>query len=67
MGSMTESSFSLLPRSFQAYRAIGWAGLLAGSLDISAALVLAALEGKTPVSSRRLPVDCLAWLPLREG
>ena len=49
MGSMTGSSFSLLPRSSQPYRAIGWAGLLAGSLDITAALVLAALEGKTPV------------------
>lgn len=33
----------------QAGRAIGWAGLLAGSLDITAALFLAALEGKTPV------------------
>lgn len=49
MGSMTESSFSFLPRSSQPYRAIGWAGLLAGSFDITAALVLAALEGKTPV------------------
>lgn len=33
----------------QALRAIGWAGLVAGSLDITAALVLAALEGKSPV------------------
>jgi asparagine N-glycosylation enzyme membrane subunit Stt3 len=33
----------------QIYRAIGWAGLLAGSLDITAALVESGLEGKSPV------------------
>lgn len=33
----------------QARRAIGWAGLVAGSLDITAALVLSGLEGKGPV------------------
>lgn len=49
MDSMTVSPSSLLPPSSQPYRAVGWAGLLAGSLDITAALVLAALEGKTPV------------------
>jgi hypothetical protein len=36
---------SSLPSS--ARRAIGWAGLVAGSLDITAAAVLARLEGKT--------------------
>ncbi|HKW35250.1 MAG TPA: hypothetical protein VJN92_19720 [Candidatus Acidoferrum sp.] len=46
MRSMTSSP---LLGSSQAYRAIGWAGLLAGSLDITAALVEAGLEGKGPV------------------
>jgi hypothetical protein len=49
MGSITASPSSLLPRSSQVYRAIGWAGLLAGCLDITAALVEARLEGKSPV------------------
>src|SRR5260370_19680289 len=49
MDSMTGSPSSLLPRSSQAYRAIGWAGLLAGTLDITAALVESGLEGKGPV------------------
>ena len=49
MGSVTASPTSLLPRSSQAYRAIGWAGLLAGTLDITAAFVEAGLEGRTPV------------------
>ena len=49
MDSMTASASSLPQQSSQPYRAIGWAGLLAGSLDITAALVLAALEGKTPI------------------
>jgi hypothetical protein len=48
--SMTASHSSLLPRSSQAYRAIGWAGLLAGTLDITAAFVEAGLEGRGPVS-----------------
>jgi hypothetical protein len=34
----------------QARRAIGWAGLLAGSLDITAAFVEAGLAGRSPVS-----------------
>jgi len=49
MGSITASSSSLLRRPSQAYRAIGWAGLLAGSLDITVALVESGLEGKSPV------------------
>jgi hypothetical protein len=49
MGSMTASPSSLPPRSSQAYRAIVWAGLLAGTLDITVALVESALEGKGPV------------------
>jgi uncharacterized membrane protein YagU involved in acid resistance len=32
------------------YRAIAWAGLLAGILDLSAAFVEAGLEGRSPVS-----------------
>jgi len=34
---------------FRACKAIGWAGLLAGLLDISTAFVEAALEGKSPI------------------
>src|SRR5215472_6435058 len=49
-GSMTASPSSLLPRPSQAYRAIGWAGLLAGALDITAAFVEAGLEERSPVS-----------------
>jgi hypothetical protein len=49
MGSTMASPSSLLPRSSRAYRAIGWAGLLAGSLDITAAIVESGLEGKSPV------------------
>src|SRR5579864_5074104 len=47
---MTATPSSLLPRRSQAYRAIGWAGLLAGALDITAAFVEAGLEGRSPVS-----------------
>lgn len=46
---MSTLQFSLRPRSSQAYQAIGWAGLLAGTLDITAALVEAGLAGKSPV------------------
>jgi hypothetical protein len=49
MGSMTASPFSLPLRSSQAYRAIGWAGLLAGTLDITVAFIEAGLKGKSPV------------------
>lgn len=49
MDSMTAPASSLPQQSSQPYRAIAWAGLLAGTLDITAALVLAALEGKTAV------------------
>jgi uncharacterized membrane protein len=47
---MTASASSPLPQYSRAYRAIGWAGLLAGSLDITAAFVEAGLEGRSPVS-----------------
>jgi hypothetical protein len=40
---------SPMPQVAQACRAIGWAGLLAGSLDITTALVEAGLKGKSPV------------------
>jgi len=43
------TSSSPLPRPSQAYQAIGWAGLLAGCLDITAAGVEFALNGKSPV------------------
>lgn len=49
MSSMTTSSPSPLPRSSPAYRAIGWAGLLAGTLDITAAIAESGLEGKGPL------------------
>ena len=48
MGYVMVSPASDLPRS-QAYRAIGWAGLAAGSLDITVALVESGLEGKGSV------------------
>jgi hypothetical protein len=47
---MTATPSSLLPRCSRAYQAIGWAGLLAGTLDITAAFVEAGLEGRSPVS-----------------
>ena len=50
MAATTASPSSLLTRPPQAYRAIGWAGLLAGSLDITAAFVEAGLKGRSPVS-----------------
>jgi hypothetical protein len=50
MRSMTAATSSPLLRPSQVYRAIGWAGLLAGSLDITAAFVEAGLEGRSPVS-----------------
>ncbi len=46
---MTEPSSSIPPTPSRARRAIGWAGLLAGCLDITAAAVEAGLEGKSPV------------------
>ena len=49
MGSMTASPSPLLPSSARAYRAVAWAGLLAGTLDITAAFVEAGLEGRTPL------------------
>jgi hypothetical protein len=47
--SITPPPLSAVPQQYQAYRAIGWAGLLAGTLDITAALVESGLEGKGPV------------------
>jgi hypothetical protein len=38
-----------MPQTSTARRAIGWAGLLAGFLDITAAAVLFGLKGKSPV------------------
>ncbi|MGA7630895.1 MAG: hypothetical protein WCB11_09005, partial [Terriglobales bacterium] len=46
----TATPSSPLTQESQVYRAIGWAGLLAGSLDITAAFVEAGLEGRSPVS-----------------
>lgn len=40
---------SPMPQPAQAFRAIGWAGFLAGVLDITTALVEAGLEGKSPI------------------
>jgi hypothetical protein len=49
MNSVATSRFpSILPFT-HAYRAIGWGGVLAGCLDITAALVEAGLEGKGPI------------------
>ncbi len=47
---MTAFSSSPLPQYARAYHAIGWAGLLAGSLDITAAFLEAGQEGIGPVS-----------------
>src|SRR5271155_1304634 len=49
MRSMTAARSSVLPLQPQVYRAIGWAGLLAGCLDITAAAVEYAMKGKSPV------------------
>jgi len=48
MEGSTTTTLSLTQHS-QVYRAIGWAGLLAGCLDMTAALVESGLEGKSPV------------------
>jgi hypothetical protein len=47
-GSTTVGPWSPGSRSPQVYRAVGWAGLLAGSLDITAALVESGLKRKSP-------------------
>jgi hypothetical protein len=53
-------------QTFQARRAIGWAGLLAGFLDITTAAVLFGLKGKSPsIYCRRSRGDCWACLPFR--
>ena len=49
MRSMTAARSTHLPQQRQAYRAIGCAGLLAGCLDITAALVESELKGKSPI------------------
>ena len=49
MNSMTASTSSLRPRTSKAYRAIGCAGLLSGTLDIIAALVESGLAGRSPL------------------
>jgi uncharacterized membrane protein YagU involved in acid resistance len=46
---MNSSFSSSLTQSSQVCRTIGWAGLLAGSLDITAALVESGLERRTPL------------------
>ena len=48
-GSAPPALSSPIPQLARACRAIGWAGLLAGTLDITTALVEAGLEGKGPV------------------
>ena len=47
--STTARTTSLLVRRSRGYRTVGWAGLIAGSLDITAALVESGLQGKSPV------------------
>lgn len=47
---MAAASSSISLRLSGAYRAVGWAGLLAGSLDITVAFVEAGREGRSPVS-----------------
>ena len=49
MSATTASPSTLLPRTSKAYQAIGCAGLLAGSLDITAAVVESGLAGKGPL------------------
>lgn len=49
MNSVIAPPTSLLPRSSQTYRAIGYAGLLAGTLDITVAAVEFSLKGKGPL------------------
>ena len=49
MSSTTAARSTLLPRTSKVYRAIGYAGLLAGTLDITAAVVESGLAGKGPL------------------
>lgn len=49
MNSIMASTSNLVPRTSKAYRAIGCAGLLAGTLDITAALVESGLAGRSPL------------------
>src|SRR5260370_36788878 len=67
MEPMTALPSSLLPRSSQAYRAIGWAGLLAGSLDMTTAFVEAGLEGRSPVSLLQGIAGGLLGMPSFQG
>lgn len=46
---MTATSTASLPQSSKTYRAIFWAGLIAGTLDITAAFITSALRGGTPL------------------
>jgi hypothetical protein len=46
---MTATSTASLPQSSKAYRAILWAGLIAGTLDITAAFIASTLRGGGPI------------------
>ncbi|HKQ05318.1 MAG TPA: hypothetical protein VJ464_09315 [Blastocatellia bacterium] len=46
---MTATSTASLPQSSTPYRAIFWAGLIAGTLDITAACITSTLRGGTPL------------------
>ena len=46
---MTATFSASYPRPAKAYRAIFWAGLIAGTLDITAAFITSALRGGTPL------------------
>jgi hypothetical protein len=46
---MTATSTASLPRHSKTYRAILWAGLIAGTLDITAACITSTLRGGTPM------------------
>jgi len=46
---MTAASADLVPVGAKSYRAIFWAGLIAGTMDITAACITSTLRGGTPL------------------
>src|SRR5260370_40044269 len=65
--SMTVSASSHLPQHSQAYRAMGWAGLLAGTLDMTVATVEYGLKGKGPVYLFQVIAGGLLGMPSFQG
>ena len=64
---MTATSTASLPQSSNAYRAILWAGLIAGTLDITAACITNTLRGGTPLQVLRYVAGGLLGPQARQG